>query len=61
MGFFLPFMELITIEKNSPNALYISWLIGAEDAFAVTGLNCDPGIFRENLILDLFCRGYAVF
>lgn len=43
-----PFMELIIIKKNTLNIMYISWLIGAEDAFTVSGLNCDPGIFREN-------------
>lgn len=39
------------INKNRANAFnttYRSWLIGAEDIFTVSGLHCDPGIFREN-------------
>lgn len=45
------------MKKNSINIMYISRIIGTEDAFTVNGLNCDPGIFRRNnlnLILDLF-------
>lgn len=45
------------MKKNSVNIMYISRIIGTEDAFTVSGLNCDPGIFRRNnlnLILDPF-------
>lgn len=41
-------MELIIIKRDAFNTVYVSWLIGAEDTFTVSGFDSDPGIFTEN-------------